>query len=134
VRYLLICFAILFSFIPQLNAAHWEWTSHSPTGLNLEDVWHSGTDMFAVGDYGAIVRYNGTSFEVMDSRTITNLTGVWGSAASNIYAVGGQGTVLHYDGSSWKKMDSDTQNNLQAVWGSDADHIWAVGSSGTILY
>ena len=60
--------------------------------------------MFAVGNGGTILHYNGTVWSVMTSGTSQDLSGVWGSSGSNVFAVGYDGTILHYDGSSWSDM------------------------------
>ena len=78
-------------------------------------VWgSSGSDVFAVGHYGTILHYDGSSWSPMNSGTSYHLRGVWGSSGSDVFAVGhsasGIGIILHYDGSGWSPMDSGTTN------------------------
>jgi hypothetical protein len=62
-------------------------------------VWgSSGSDVFAVGNYGTIVHYDGATCTAMSSGTSVWLSGVWGSSGSDVFAVGEGGTILHYDG------------------------------------
>jgi hypothetical protein len=56
----------------------------------------SDTQVYAVGDNGTILRYDGTSWSAMTSNTTRHLYGVWGLASGEIYAVGQNGTILHY--------------------------------------
>ncbi|MBI2868234.1 MAG: hypothetical protein HYX96_00205 [Chloroflexi bacterium] len=104
-------------------------------GANLNGVWGSSArDVFAVGDGGTILRYDGTSWSAMTSGTSSPLTGIWGSGRNSIFAVGGSGTILRYDGSSWQGMASGTDAYLRDVWGTSARDVFAVGSGGTILH
>lgn len=67
------------------------------TGLPLRGVWgSSGNDVFAVGDAGTILHYNGFTWSAVSSGTTRNLAGVWVSPGRNAFAVGDSGTVLRY--------------------------------------
>ncbi len=118
------------------------WTLiNSTVTEDLHDVWgiySHGEDpdvqLFAVGNNGTIIYYDGTSAIVMQSPTANKLNGVWGSAPDDFFAVGTAGTIVHYDGSTWEEMNSGTTQTLRAVWGTDADNVFAVGRSGTILH
>jgi photosystem II stability/assembly factor-like uncharacterized protein len=70
------------------------------TGLTtqtLRGMWESGdSNVFAVGDNGTILQYDGTTWTVVNTKTTTNLRAVWGTSPTNIYAVGDKGTILHY--------------------------------------
>ena len=78
-----------------------------PTGSTLHGVWGtSGTDVFAVGDAGTILHYNGTSWSSMSSGTTEILWGVCGSSG-DVFAVVGYGSILHCDGNwdlNWEAM------------------------------
>ena len=58
----------------------------------------SGSDVFAVGEDGTILHYDGSGWSAMSSGTTNELYGVWGSSGSDVFAVGDGGTILHYDG------------------------------------
>jgi hypothetical protein len=102
---------------------------------SLEGVWgSSGSDVFAVGDNGTILHYDGSTWSPMASGTTNNLFGVWGSSETNVFAVGSNGTILHYNGSTWSSMKSGTTNRLEGVWGSSGTDVFAVGEYGSILH
>jgi len=109
---------------------------------SLHDIWgSSGSDVFAVGEYGTIYHYDGTSWSFMTSGSNEGLIGVWGSSASDVFAVGYSGTILHYDGTTWSPMTSGTTQDLRAVWGTSPSNVFAVGgwwdganNHGIILY
>ncbi|MBN1374920.1 MAG: hypothetical protein JXA01_02060 [Dehalococcoidia bacterium] len=112
------------------------WTDMSYGTINdLHGVWGSSAhDVFAVGDEGTILHYNGSTWSAMTSSTANDLHGVWGSYASNVFAAGSGGTILHYNGSTWSSMTSGTANNLHGVWGSSGNDVFTVGDSGTIMH
>jgi hypothetical protein len=91
----------------------------------------SDSDIFAVGQNGTILHYNGSAWIQMDSGTASTLNAVWGSSSSDVYAVGfdsgGSGTILHYDGSSWQEQETGIGSVLNGMWGSSAaSDIFAV--------
>jgi hypothetical protein len=114
-----LLFATIFPFFI-LGLAHsqdWAWQNPLPQGNDLTGVWgSSGSDVFAVGFGGTIVRYNGSAWATMTSGTTEKLTGVWGSSGSNVFAVGAGGTILRYDGSAWATMTSGTTRTLFGEW------------------
>ena len=93
------------------NATAWTAQSSGVT-VSLNGVWgDSGSDVFAVGATGTILRGNGSTWKSMPVPQGTgDLDGVDGTAANNVFAVESSGsnssngydaTVLRYDGSSW---------------------------------
>src|SRR5215472_15292457 len=99
----------------------------------LYGVWGSeASDVWAVGDGGAILHWDGSAWMPVPSGTTDTLLGVWGSGASDVWAVGLDGTIFHWDGIAWTSVSSGT--SLTGVWGSEASDVWAVGGSGTILH
>jgi hypothetical protein len=102
----------------------------------LKGVWGSSeTDVFAVGENGMIIHYDGVEWTKMKSPTGEHLYGVWGSSGTDVFAVGENGTILHYDGLTWSAdVESGTNEALRAIWGTGSNDIYSVGDSGTILH
>ena len=111
---------------------------------DLQSVWGSDpNNVFAIGYlvsssnllfYDIILRYDGTSWGLMDSYSYQfRIWGVWGSSSRDVFAVGEYGTILQYNGTAWRLMSSGTTNPLYGVWGSSATDVFAVGDYGTIL-
>jgi uncharacterized repeat protein (TIGR01451 family) len=88
--------------------------------------------MFAVGDFGTILHYDGASWSIQESGTREHLWRVWGSDSSHVYAVGDKGTLLRYDGSAWNAEESGTTRDLFAIGGAGY-RVWAAGDNGTLL-
>ncbi len=95
----------------------------------------SASNVFAVGNYGLIYHYNGSSWAEMESPVAVNLNGIWGRSANDIFAVGNDGTIIWYNGTAWKKLSSPTSSNLFCVWGFDgtASQVYVGGRNGEIL-
>jgi hypothetical protein len=113
------------------------WTAmNSWTTGYLTDVGGcSGSDVFAVGESGTIVHYDGSNWSTMSSGTTEHLYGVWCNSGSDVFVVGAGGTILHYDGITWTAMTSGTTTAyFSDVWGSSGSDVFAVGSSGTVLH
>ncbi len=106
-------------------------------GLDIHDLhatWGNAVgNMFAVGEFGAILRDDGTGWKTMNSPVDLELRGVWGTSDRNVIAVGAEGAIIHFDGANWASMTSPTMRGLHSVWGSSPNAVYAVGDSGTIL-
>ena len=110
---------------------------HPVSGGNLlAAAWAAGDDdVFAVGNGGTILRYDGSAWQHMDSGTDENLTGVWGLSASQVYATGFNGTVLRYDGTSWHTEPTPSVFVIMTdVWASSSSDVYAVGHQSTVFH
>jgi len=115
------------------------WSSmDSGTSNTLKGVWgSSANDVFAVGDDGTIVHYNGDLWSSMDSGTDGVFEDVWGSSSIDVLVVGRDRKVLRYDGTSWSSIENDigrNADNLYGIWGTSSDDIYIVGDYGTVLH
>ena len=67
----------------------------TPHTYALNDVWGiSGSDVFAVGNYGTILHYDGSTWSPMWSGADSRLHGVWISPDRDAFAVGYYGAIL----------------------------------------
>ena len=115
--------------------AYWVSMDTGTTRL-LHGVWGSSSDnVFAVGDGGTIIHFDGSDWSTQTSNTTNNLKGVWGISGTEVYAVGASGKILKTVnvGTTWSSM-SNTSSGLNAIWGSSSTDIFAVGDSGTIRH
>lgn len=99
----------------------------------------AGNIGFAVGNNGAILKYNGSNWVADASPVSTNLFGVAVVSASEAWAVGASGDILKWNGSSWSLFDTTVSQQLNAVSMLDtngdglADFGVAVGNNGRIM-
>jgi hypothetical protein len=110
-----------------------------PTGTTdgLRGVWGPSPGIaFAVGENGRVLRWNDTSWTLLDTvRTLTTntLESVWGPSATRLFVVGANGAALRLTAAGWTRDSTPTRNTLFGVWGASASEVWAVGANGTIL-
>lgn len=103
--------------------------------VTLRGVWGSGpSNVWAVGDRGLILHWDGINWSVASSGTVNDLHAVWGSGSSDIFAVGKSGTCLRWNGAQWKSINPSTTENLNSAWGASAGDVWAAGTKGTLYH
>lgn len=117
----------------------------SPTTQSLYGVWGAAADgpVFAVGAYGTVLHYTGSSWSQMVTNTFSSsidFHGVWGSSATDVYAVGAyphvlginESQIIRYDGSSWRESyysyNVQSPRYLTGIWGRSAHDIIAFGT------
>lgn len=80
----------------------------------LRAVWGSdATHVWAVGDEGIIVFWDGARWTPVLSDTADDLTAVWGSGPGDVW-VAGSGGVRHFNGRSWARVA--TPSASVALW------------------
>jgi hypothetical protein len=105
------------------------------SAYTLRGVWGSAANnVFAVGDSGVVLRYNGTAWTRMTTGTTAQLNDVWGSGASDVYAATATGRLLRFNGTAWSFVAGvQAPGALRSVWGSASNNVYAVGDGG-IMY
>lgn len=110
----------------------WSWPR--PQGNQLHALWGSSAgDVWAVGDLGSTLHYDGVSWTPSLNPTNRSLRAVWGSGSTDVWAVGDGGTISHFNGAFWSGVISPTTADLTGVWGSASNDVWAAGN-GVILH
>jgi hypothetical protein len=109
---------------------------HEPDGsAALLKVWGTANDhVFAIGENGLILRFDGTSWMQEVSGTQEDLVSLWGTGPDNIVAVGGRANaaVLTYDGDQWSVADVSGLAALNGVFMVDPDEAILGGQIGTV--
>lgn len=99
------------------------------TTANLWAVWgSSATSIWAVGDGGTIVHWDGTTWSLQPSGTSVTLYGVHGTGDRDVWAVGEAGTTLRWNGTAWSAVPCPVTPELQGVWAIAPDDVWATGN------
>ncbi|MBW1809270.1 MAG: hypothetical protein JRJ87_13830 [Deltaproteobacteria bacterium] len=110
----------------------WCWLNPLPQGSRLRAVWGTGPNsVWAVGDAGSIVHWDGVEWTAAKTPTRQLLHGIWGFSDGVLWAVGEGGTTLRYDPqqSLWEHFEVGSYCSLNDVWGSTSGDVWAVGES-----
>jgi hypothetical protein len=100
----------------------------------LLKVWGTtATNVFAVGQLGVILGYDGTNWAQVPSGTSEDLISLWGTGPDHIVAVGGRsnGEVAVYDGSTWTSQTVAPIVGLNGVFMEQPDEALIVGLIGT---
>ena len=101
--------------------------------VTILSLWSdSQGKLFAAGDEGLILNWDGRDWHRMPSGTKSALYGLWGLDAEHLLAVGDFGLVLRWNGNSWDTFNAGTEHFLFDVWGRALDDVYVVGLSGTI--
>lgn len=103
--------------------------THGPlTTTNLRAVWGTGpADVWAAGDKGTILHFNGQAWAPSPSGTDEDLTAIVGTGPANVYVAGVKGGILHWDGKGWRQVSGGGETTLVDMWLSGPDDVWAVG-------
>lgn len=121
---------------PEADASGPRWVVEpSVTNANLRALWgSSASDVWAVGDAGTAIHWDGASWRAVTSGTGANLTSVWASNPGDAWVVGanadGTSALLRWDGSQWNLTPSPQRGlrtSLRAVWGNLFREVWLVG-------
>ena len=79
---------------PHCSVNNWCYEYPVPQGASLQAVGGPSVgDFWAVGSYGVIQRWNGSTWKLEQSGTLDALRGVWASSTSNAWVVGNVGTI-----------------------------------------
>lgn len=100
---------------------------NSVRGSNANHIW-------AVGDDGYIMFWNGMKWTTQNSNTTQTLEGVFAVDSMNVWAVGRGGVILRTTngGMTWTSQTSGVTSTLQAVYAVNNMTAWAVGLNGVI--
>ncbi len=112
------------------------WREMAPpvTSQFLRHVFGFGpSDVYAVGDGGTILHWDGRGWTQMPAPTTVVLRGIWGSGPRDVFAVGDRATILRYDGVRWYQLPSPAPGDIRAVWGTGPTDVYAVGVNGMLL-
>lgn len=108
----------------------------TPTLQNINGIWgFSNNDVYAVGDQGTILHYDGSSWLEMDHPATQNLKSIWGSGPQDIYTVDDTGIILHYNGTDWSVTAAGQFSvGFRYIWGLASDNIYALAGNTIIHY
>ena len=97
----------------------------------------AANDVWAVGDEGTIVHYDGQAWTFAagwaPDDTKGPFTSVSGRSASDVWAAG-SGATLHYDGNSWTASSDPVAMQVQSICPGQGNQEWAASANGVIHY
>lgn len=133
------------AFAAAENAVVFEWTGeevkihkmppskYTPPGVDFYDIFgFSHDDVYAVGTFGAIWRYDGKIWQEIESPTKEWLEGIWGRSPNDLYVAGDEGTIFHWNGTDWKQIITNITARFYCIIGDD-EVVYVTGSQGTVI-
>lgn len=109
----------------------WETLNLAP---DLLDVWTtSATNSWAVGEFGFIYRWNGSTWARQTTPSLASLYSVWALSSTDAFVGGDNGTVLRWNGTTWTAMTFPTSSRVYALWGTAANNVFAATDIGELL-
>jgi len=125
---------------------HWDGDALVDVGLppdaNTRDitalfkVWGIGDRVFATGEAGQIVSWDGATWSAMAGgpRADQDFVSLWGTSPDAIVAVGGRGNarVAEFDGSAWSTIAPEGVGGLNGVFMDQEDMAVVGGISGFV--
>ncbi len=111
-----------------------EWTTMSSgTTKNLNAVWGaSANDVYAIGDSGLILHYDGFVWNKINTGITENFYGMIGFSASEIYIVSPV-SVYKYDGNTLSIFYNNPGGFAPAIWGSSGNDLF-VQNGGFMMH
>ena len=109
------------------SRAGWCWELPRPQGYMLLAFWGSSPkDVWAAGEAGTLIHYDGTSWSGIVGVVPGTLFALWGSGPKDIWAAG-DGALLRFDGEAWRAAPPLVPGALRSLVGRNSDDVWAVG-------
>ncbi len=116
---------------PSASTASFETINLAP---DLLDVWTTAANSaWAVGEFGFIYRWNGTSWTRQTAPTTATLVSVWAASATDAFAGGDNGVMLRYNGTAWSTMTLPTTAPILSIWGTSSSNVYAATAVGEVL-
>lgn len=114
-----------------------QWSLHFDLHLDITilAMWGSSpSSIYAVGDEGLVLHFNGLRWQRMPSGTKSALYSLWAWDNERMLAPGDFGLMLRYNGTEWAEFNVGSEHFLYGVWGDSLSNIYAVGLSGTLAH
>ncbi len=110
----------------------WCWEAPEPFAFTPRAVFAlAPSDVWAVGERGAVMHYDGTGWRAVASNTAADLNDIWMASATDGWLVGAGGVIRRWNGTTWATVASNTTADLRGVWGAAPNDVWIVGDTVT---
>jgi hypothetical protein len=111
------------------------WAHPLPQGDNLLGIWGANpSNIWAVGDTGRILHFDGSVWRQLDTASDDYLAGVWTDTSGETFITGYNGRVLHYHNGRWRNHPTGVSNDFNGIWGSGPDDVFTVADRGIIFH
>jgi hypothetical protein len=109
-------------------ATSWEWENPLPQGNAILGMWGSSAeDVWAVGERGLLLHFDGRTWTRQDAGVQTHLRDIWGRAGDDVYVAMETHELLHFDGTRWSTVSTGFSGSIRALSGGPGGEIFAAG-------
>lgn len=117
-----------------MRSASQQWSTLN-LAPDLLDVWTADASVaWAVGEFGSIYRWDGSSWTRQVTPTTATLDAVWSTPNRDAFAAGENGVVLRWNGVTWNQMNFPSTASIFSLWGTDGGNVYAVTAAGEIVH
>jgi hypothetical protein len=118
---------------PTCSTSNWCWDNPLSEGRTLFTVrGRSATDVWAVGERGVALHWDGTCWARLPPPSTQTLRAAWPAAGKTWWLAGAGGTLHRWDGSAWMSQTLAETLTLYDIEGSSETSAIAVGQGGAI--
>lgn len=118
------------------------WERPLPSGRTIRSIWGANEqDIWAVGDSGLAMHFDGEAWEVVETGTEEDFTKVSGVSAGEVYLVGRADLALRWNGQELQPLGSAlgeplpiTQVNYHSVWAPSSTELWLLAQEQSVTY
>jgi hypothetical protein len=108
-------------------------TTPVPDTAALNDVWGTGgSNVWAVGDRGALIQFNGSAWGAYNLPIINNLLTVWTPSSTDGWIGGDLGLLLRWNGTTWVGVQSGSSQAFVHIRGLAANKVYAAKQNSEI--
>lgn len=113
-----------------------QWTkTESGTSEQIVSLFgFSGSDVWAVGDSGTALHFDGTAWSKIATGTSKNLRSVWGALPNDVWVVGASGLVLRWNGTAFTTVTDAPSQEFEAVRGTAANAVFFCADSAFYFF
>ncbi len=121
------------STAPTCSTSNWCWDNPLSEGRTLNTVrGRSATDVWAVGERGIALHWDGTCWARILPGNSQQLRAAWPAAGRTWWFAGEGGALLKWDGATWTSQALAEQLTFHDIEGSSDTSAIAVGQAGAI--
>ncbi len=118
---------------PSCSTSNWCWDNPLSEGRNLITVrGRSATDIWAVGERGIALHWDGTCWARILPGNAQTLRAAWPASGNTWWFAGAGGSLLTWDGSNWTSQTLAEQLTFHDIEGASGTSAIAVGQAGAL--